>query len=150
MNFRSYTPPPPPPPIFRGSNVTGQINVIINKMFIFNILLRILCLKSGPPGHHRRLAFLLCDALQACTAADSECSSIELTSGEWLGHWRTLHFFTINNSWVAFAVWFGSSSICTMKCRPILLHLAESGQRVYTFKIPPAASVFCHIITKYQ
>ncbi len=37
--------PPPPslPPIFRGSNVIGQINIILNKLFTFNILLIILC-----------------------------------------------------------------------------------------------------------
>ncbi len=31
------------PPIFRRSNVIGQINIIINKMLILNILLWILC-----------------------------------------------------------------------------------------------------------
>ncbi len=45
--------------------------------------------------------------------------SIELRSGDWLGHFRIFHFFTFKNSWVTFAVCFGSSSICTMKCRPI-------------------------------
>ncbi len=35
--------PPPLPPIFRGSNVIGQINIILNKLFTFNILLIILC-----------------------------------------------------------------------------------------------------------
>ncbi len=37
-----------------------------------------------------------------------------LRSGEWLGH-----FFTFKNSWVTFAVCFGSASVCTMKHRPI-------------------------------
>ncbi len=45
--------------------------------------------------------------------------SIRLRSGDWLGHCRIFHFFTFKNSWVAFAVCFGSSSICTMKRRPI-------------------------------
>ncbi len=45
--------------------------------------------------------------------------SIRLISWDWLGHFRMFHFFTFKNSWVAFAVCFGSSSICTMKCRPI-------------------------------
>ncbi len=31
------------PPIFRGSNVIGPINIFINKMYSFNILLRIIC-----------------------------------------------------------------------------------------------------------
>ncbi len=50
-----------------------------------------------------------------------KCSSIGLRSGDWLGHCRILHFFTFKNSWVAFAVCFGSSSINTMKRRPINL-----------------------------
>ncbi len=28
----------PPPPILRGANVIGQINIIINKMFVFKIV----------------------------------------------------------------------------------------------------------------
>ncbi len=44
--------------------------------------------------------------------------SIRLKSGDWLGHCKIL-FFTFKNSWVAFAVCFGSLSICTMKHRPI-------------------------------
>ncbi len=45
--------------------------------------------------------------------------SIWLKSGDWLGHCRIIHFFTFKNSWVASAVCFGSSLICTMKRRPI-------------------------------
>ncbi len=35
-------------PIFKGSNVIGQINMIIHKMFIFIIVLRILCRRWLP------------------------------------------------------------------------------------------------------
>ncbi len=56
-----------PPPIFRGSNVIGQINIIINKMLFFLHLVESFagneCFKSGTHGHHQRLGFLLCDAL---------------------------------------------------------------------------------------
>ncbi len=45
--------------------------------------------------------------------------SIGLRSGDWLGHCKILQFFIFKNSWVAFAVCFESSSICTMKRRPI-------------------------------
>ncbi len=45
--------------------------------------------------------------------------SIGLISGYWLCHCRISHFFTFKNSWVAFAVCFGSSSVCTMNRRPI-------------------------------
>ncbi len=45
--------------------------------------------------------------------------SIGLRSGDWPGHFRIFKFFTFKNSWVAFAVCFGSSSICTMKHHPI-------------------------------
>ncbi len=34
--------------IFRGSNVIGQINIIINKMLICNILLGMLCRRRLP------------------------------------------------------------------------------------------------------
>ncbi len=37
-----------------------------------------------------------------------KCSSTELRSGEWLGHCRIFPFFIFKNSWVAFAVRFGS------------------------------------------
>ncbi len=74
---------------------------------------------------------------QAFTAADFSCClfvglsassfvfskwnacSIGLKSGGWHGHCRIFHFFTFKNPWVAFAVCFGSSSICTIKRRPI-------------------------------
>ncbi len=62
--------------------------------------------------------------------------SIELKSGDWLGHCRIFHFLTFKNSWVAFAECFGSLSIRTMKRRPINfaafgLNLAE-GISLYT------------------
>ncbi len=70
---------------------------------------------------------------QAFTAADFSCClfvglsafsfvfskwnacSIGLRSKDWLGHCRIFDFLTFKNSWVAFAVCFGSLSICTMK-----------------------------------
>ncbi len=45
--------------------------------------------------------------------------SIGFRSGDWLGHCITVHFFPFKNSLVAFAVCFGSSSICTVKRRPM-------------------------------
>ncbi len=45
--------------------------------------------------------------------------SIGFRSGDWLGHCITVHFFPFKNSLVAFAVCFGSLSICTVKRRPM-------------------------------
>ena len=45
--------------------------------------------------------------------------SIGLRSGDWLGHCRIFHFFALKNSWVAYAVCFGSLSICIVKRHPI-------------------------------
>ncbi len=96
-------------------------------------------LKSGPYGHHLRLGFLLCDAfpglyswlllllfvgLSAFSFVLSKWNtcSIRLISGDWLGHCRIFHF--LSSKTLAFTLHFGSSSICTMKCRPI--NFAES------------------------
>ncbi len=130
------------PPIFRGSNVIGQINIIINKIFILIFCWESFagnaCLKSGTHGHQQRLGFLLCDALPGLycswpsvvvclwvflplvlSSASENACSIGLRSGDWLSHCRIIHFFYLQNSWVAFAVRFGSLSICIMKRRPI-------------------------------
>ncbi len=48
----------------------------------------------------------------------SECSSVGLSSGDWLGYCRILHFLP-QKLLCCFAVCFGSSSINTMKRRPI-------------------------------
>ncbi len=89
---------------------------------------------SRTHGHRLRLGFLLCDAF---TAADFSCclfvglsaflfclqlvkyvlNRVELRRLTW---WlRNIPLFTFKNSWVSFSVCFGSSSICTMKHRPI-------------------------------
>ncbi len=96
--------------------------------------------------------FLLCDVCQVFTAAVFRCClcvalsvfslvfsvPIRLRSGDWLSHCRILHFFTFKNSWVAFAVCFGSSSICTLvteltrreasesKCKLLLLNIVKT------------------------
>ncbi len=97
------------------TNVIGQINIIINKMCICNILLRILagndCLKSGTHGHHQRMGFLLCDALPGLYCSWLQllfvcglktfsfvfskwnACSIGLRSGDWFGHCRIIHIF---------------------------------------------------------
>lgn len=36
---------------------------------------------------------------------------LDCGSNEWIGHWRTSHFCALKNSWVAFAVWFGSECV---------------------------------------
>ncbi len=48
--------------------------------------------------------------------------SIRVISGDSLGHCRIFHF--LSSKTLAFTLHFGSSSICTMKCRPI--NFAES------------------------
>ncbi len=40
--------------------------------------------------------------------------SIGLSFGDWLGHCRIFHFFTLKNSWVAFAVFWVIIHFCTM------------------------------------
>ncbi len=69
--------------------------------------------------------------------------SIRLQSGDWLGHCRIFHFFAFKNSWVAFAVCFGSSSICTMKRRPI--NFAAFGW-IWAASISLYTSEFFHLL----
>ncbi len=57
-------------------------------------------------------------SLQFCLSKWNVCS-IGFRSGDWLGHCITVHFFPFKNSLVAFAVCFGSLSICTVKRRPM-------------------------------
>ena len=77
--------------------------------------------------------------------------SIGLRSGDWLDHCRIFYFFALKTSWVAFAVCFGSLSICTVKRRPI--NFAAFGwiwAESIHFRIHPAASFFCYIINKHK
>ncbi len=80
--------------------------------------------------------------------------SIGFRSGDWLGHCITVHFFPFKNSLVAFAVCFGSLSICTVKRRPMS---SEAFGWIWAdniapkhFRIHPAAFVSSHIINKYK
>ncbi len=96
-------------------------------MLIFNILLRILwnswtLPETGfPPLWCFARHYCLFVGLSAFSFVFSKWNacSIGLKSGDCLGHCRIFHFFTLKNSWVAFAVCFRSLSICTMKRRPI-------------------------------
>lgn len=42
-------------------------------------------------------------------------SSVELRSGDWLGQYRISNFFSLRDSWVAFALCSRSLAICTVK-----------------------------------
>ncbi len=94
-------------------------------------------LKSGTHRHHQTLGFipgdalpgLYCNRLQfllvlghfpfSFVFSKWNACSIGFRSGDWLGHCITVHFFPFKNSLVAFAVCFGSLSICTVKRRPM-------------------------------
>ncbi len=127
-------------PIFMGSNVIGQINIIIKKSSFF-----IFCwesfagkrLKSELKDISRDWVFFFVMLCQVFTAADFSCclfvalSVFSFVFSEWnaaqsgwdqeidsaCAEYST--FFTFKNSWVAFALCFGSLFICTMKHRPI-------------------------------
>ena len=94
--------------------------------------------------------------------------SIGFRSGDWLDHCRTFHFFALKNSLVAFAVCFGSLSICTVKRRPmsseafgwtwadiiarntsefILLLLSAVTSSINTREPVPLAAIHVHTIT---
>ncbi len=94
--------------------------------------------------------------------------SIGFRSGDWLGHCITVHFFPFKNSLVAFAVCFGSLSICTVKRRPmsseafgwiwadniarntsefILLHLSAVTSSINTREPIPLAAIHAHAMT---
>ncbi len=74
-------------------------------------------------------------------------------SDDWLGHCRIFHCFAFKNSCVAFAVYFGSLSSCTMKRRPINFvafgRIWAESISLYT-RILPAASFLCHVITTFM
>ncbi len=55
----------------------------------------------------------------SCVFSKWNACSIRLRSGDWLDHCRKIHLFTFKNSWVTFAVCFGSLCICTMTHHPI-------------------------------
>lgn len=86
------------PPIFRGSNLNGQINIILNTNFFLIFLNQIdgwKCVWKFP--HWNALQGLLCSCFQLLLVSTSLClqfclnwkaCSIGLRSGDWLGHWR--------------------------------------------------------------
>ena len=122
-------------PPFKGQKVMGQTNnhksnfhflILGCKSFAVNY-----SQKSGMHRHHQMLGFIPGDALPHCSTATvfSSClflghfpfsfvfskwdaCSIGFRSGDWLGQCITFHFFALKNSLVAFAVCFGSLSIC--------------------------------------
>ncbi len=129
-------------PLVKGPKVMGQKNnhksnfhflILGCKSFAVNY-----SLKSGTHRHHQTLGFhpwwcsarplLQPSSVPACSwgifpsvlssASEMQCS-IGFRSGDWLGHCITVHFFPFKNSLVAFAVCFGSLSICTEKRRPM-------------------------------
>ncbi len=94
--------------------------------------------------------------------------SIGFRSGDWLGHCITVHFFSFKNSLVAFAVCFGSLSICTVKRHPmsseafgwiwadniarntsefILLLLSAVTSSINTREPVPLAAIHAHAMT---
>ncbi len=99
---------PPTPPLFRGPNVIGKINIIINKMiilcFVGNLLQAMTALSVDLPRDCVSSFVMLC---QAFTAAEIlfvglstfsfvfskwNACSIGLRSGDWLGHFRIIHY----------------------------------------------------------
>ncbi len=146
-------------------------------MFILNILLRILCRqwlpwnswtspKTGFPSlwcfarpllQLTSVVVCLWVFLPLVLSSASEMhaqSGWNQEAGMAIAEYST--FFTFKNPWVAFAVCFGSSSICTIKRRPInfaavgwiwadsiSLHTSEFIRLLLS-------SVLCHIITKHQ
>ena len=119
-------------PLFKGPKVMGPTNnhksnfhflILGCKSFAVNY-----SLKSGMHRHYQMLGFipgdappgLYCNCLQFLLVFSKwNACSIGFRSGDWLGHCITFHFFALKNSLVAFAVCFGSLSICTVKRRPI-------------------------------
>ncbi len=66
------------------------------------------------------------------------------------GHCRIFNFLNLKNSWVGFAVCFGSSSILLWSpAQTTLLHFGREHILIH-FRIFPASSGPCHIITKHQ
>ncbi len=143
-------------------------------------------LKSGTHRHHQTLGFipgdalpgLYCNRLQFLLVLGAfpfsfvfskwNACSIGFRSGDWLGHCITVHFFPFKNSLVAFAVCFGSLSICTVKRRPmsseafgwiwanniarntsefILLLLSAVTSSINTREPVPLAAIHAHAMT---
>ncbi len=143
-------------------------------------------LKSGTHRHHQTLGFipgdalpgLYCNRLQfllvlghfpfSFVFSKWNACSIGFRSGDWLGHCITVHFFPFKNSLVAFAVCFGSLSICTVKRRPmsseafgwiwadniarntsefILLLLSAVTSSINTREPVPLAAIHAHAMT---
>ncbi len=143
-------------------------------------------LKSGTHRHHQTLGFipgdalpgLYCNCLQIClflghfpfsfVFSKWNACSIGFRSGDWLGHCITVHFFPFKNSLVAFAVCFGSLSICTVKRCPmsseafgwiladiiarntsefILLLLSAVTSSINTREPVPLAAIHAHAMT---
>ena len=94
--------------------------------------------------------------------------SMRFRSGDWLGHCITFHFFALKISLVAFAVWFRSLSICTVKWHPmsseafgwiwadniarntsefILLLLSAVTSSIITREPVPLATIHAHTMT---
>ena len=93
---------------------------------------------------------------------------IQVRSGDWLGHCITFNLFALKSSLVAFAVCFGSLSICTVKRRPmsseafgwiwadniarntsefILLLLSAATSSINTREPVPLAAIHAHAMT---
>lgn len=82
--------------------------------------------------------------------SDWKVCSVGLRSGDGLGNWKISHFFTMRNSWLAFAACFGLLSIYTVKC--CLISFAAFGwicaeSLTLHFTIHPIAAVTSSINT---
>ncbi len=164
------------PSIFRGSNVIGQIYIIINKMFLYFVenplqAMTALSLELMVITRDCVSSFLM--LCQAFTATDFSCCmfvglsafssvfrkwnkcSIRLESGDWLGHCRIFHFFTFKELlllyvlgifWSPFVLW--STAPPNQLCC-IWLNLGREYILIH-FRIHPSASVLCHVFSKHQ
>ncbi len=152
------------PPIFRGSNC--------NLYFVENHLQAMIPLSLEIIDITRDWVSSFVVVCQAFTAADFSCClfvgpsvfsfvfsklnacSIGLKSGDWHGHCRIFHFFTFKNSWVVFfcMFWLIVHPYYEVPCNQLWCNWLNLGRQYISihFRINPAATVFCHIITKHQ
>ncbi len=137
--------------MFRGSNVIGQINIIINNMYLVgNPLQAMTALSLDLVDISRDWVSFFVMLSQVFTADDFRCcwfvglSVFSFVFSEWnaaQSGWdqetdRISHFFTFKNSWVAFAV----CRVC------VFVHLYYNASWIPVhFSIHPAASVFCSV-----
>ncbi len=115
---------------------------------------------SGNHGPHQRLGFLHCDALSGLCSSwlqllfvgpfvisfdfnKRKVCSIWLKSGDWLGHFRIFHFWPSKTPGFFCCMFLGHRKFLLWSAiQSTLLHLAESGQKVYPYTLQGVTQ--CH------